>query len=283
MNILYCFDKNYEQHFGVSLTSLLINNPEDFNIYIFLDNLNTKLIKKIETIQEQYNVKIITYEIDEKKLANLTLSIHASFANYYRLLLGSILPEKIDKILYLDSDTIVNNSIKNLYELDINEYYLAARGGKAPGQKKRLLLKNNYYFNSGVMLINLTLWRQHKIGEQALEFAKKNPNMLKLWDQDALNKVIDGDFIILDKKWNSLIDLSSGQNENNKETIIMHFVGSLKPWYSWCFNKEKEIYWLYLKKSLWSDSRPQYPKTFKQTISALKYLWLLIKKSSIFN
>jgi lipopolysaccharide biosynthesis glycosyltransferase len=246
---------------------------------------------KCHKIQENYrDIKIITYEINEKLLQDLPLSNHASLANYYRLLIAQILPKNIDKILYLDSDTVIINSIQDLYDLEINQSYLAALGSKtAVGQSRRLQLKSQGYFNTGVMLINLKRWRENNIGECALKFAKHNPSMMKWWDQDALNKIIDGEFYTLDKKWNYTIDLSvppknnSNINNTNINPVIIHFVGALKPWYLWCFDSRKEIYWLYLKQSLWSSALPQYPRTYKQFLSALKNIWLATKNKLILN
>lgn len=292
MNILFCFDSKYQQHFGVSLTSLLINNPNNINIYIFTDKIDSNFIQKIDIIQEKYeNVNIIIYEIDQESLQDLPFSDHASLANYYRLLMTKILPENIDKILYLDSDTVITNSIKNLYELEINQTYLAAQGSQtAIGQSRRLQLKSQSYFNTGVMLINLKRWREDKIGERSIEFAKQNPSMMKCWDQDALNKIIDGKFDPIDRIWNYTIDLSVApknyivnKNKFRKDPIIIHFVGAVKPWYSWCFDQDKEIYWSYLKKSLWSSSIPQYPQTYKQFLSALKNIWLATKNKLIWS
>ena len=116
------------------------------------------------------------------------------------------------------------------------------------------------------MLINLKKWREEKIGEQAIEFVRKNPDIIKNWDQDALNKVIDGRLFNLEKKWNFLVDLgrekktnkiSKHQSDFFKDANIIHFVGSSKPWFFWINNPKKYVYLTYLKQSLWSTFLPQ--------------------------
>ena len=265
MNVLFCFDKRYEQHFGVALTSLLFNNKTlCIQVYIITDVASQNLIKNLNQLKKNKQIEgFHIYEVENKNFPKLKVSLHISEAAYYRLIVTNLLPDILDKILYLDSDLVVVSPLQELYETDINSYYLAAYGSTSKTFQKRLNLQNNLYFNSGVMLINLKKWREDKIGEKAIEFAKKNPEILKNWDQDALNKVIDGQLLVLERKWNSLIDLGRekqmnyDKNNNNnflKEANIIHFVGSSKPWFFWIINPKKQIYWLYLNQSLWSKS-----------------------------
>lgn len=270
MNILFCFDDKYEQHFIVALTSVLLNNSLPIKVYIITNKISSKLKQNLDKLIDLYKIDINIYFIDENNLGDLKVSQHASLANYFRLFIGDFLPNAINKVLYLDSDLVVNHSLEELYNLDIEQYYIAARGNTTRSQKQRLDLQNNYYFNSGVMLINLQLWRKDKIGKQAIKFVKNNPDKIKLWDQDALNKIIDGKFLLLDKKWNSLVDLYKERSEVNDESAIIHFVGSLKPWHSWCINSDKAFYWSYLRQSLYSDAHPEYPTSLKKILSAIK-------------
>ncbi|MDJ0692051.1 MAG: glycosyltransferase family 8 protein [Xenococcaceae cyanobacterium MO_188.B32] len=270
MNLLFCFDDKYEQHFIVALTSVLLNNRIPIKVYLITNHISSQLKQTLDKLIESYEIDIHINFIDEKYIGDLKVSHHASLANYFRLFVDNLLPTEIDKILYLDSDLVVNGSLEGLYNLNIEQYYIAARGGITRNQKKRLDLQSDYYFSSGVMLINLQSWRKNKIGQQAIEFVKNNPNKIKLWDQDALNKIIDGNFLLLDKKWNSLVDLYEGMSEVNDKSIIIHFVGSLKPWHGWCTNPQKDFYWSYLRQSLYSHVHPEYPTSFKQIVAAIK-------------
>lgn len=266
MNILFCFDQKYEQHFGVALTSLLLNNKHlSVQVYLITDVASQQLIQNLNQLKKNHllnDYKI--YAVEPKQLANLKVSLHISEAAYYRLMAANFLPENLDKILYLDSDLVVVSSLQKLYELDISEYYIAAYATQSRTFKQRLSLNNNLYFNSGVMLINLQKWREDEIGEKAIDFVEKNPDVIKNWDQDALNKVIDGQILKLDRQWNLLVDLGREKNKRQmtidqqnqlKEANIIHYVGSSKPWYFWINNPKKSIYWSYLEQSLWSPSQ----------------------------
>lgn len=273
MEVLFCFDEKYEQHFGVAVTSLILNNIDNLTrIHIVTKKISSNFNKKLEQIKTKADVDFCIYEVEDEEVKNLKVSEHISSAAYYRLLAPDLLPSNLNKVLYLDSDLIVNGSIMELYNYDLSNYIVAAYSGeaKAGTTKKRLELNGDYYFNSGVMLINLETWRHMNIGKKCIEFLRDSPQMILLWDQDALNKVIDGQFLNLDKKWNSLVDLYGGNSLADDQSIIVHFIGSLKPWHSWCISSKKRIYWSYLRQSPWSKFGPEIPNSPQKALSAIK-------------
>jgi lipopolysaccharide biosynthesis glycosyltransferase len=284
MEVLFCFDRRYEQHFGVAVTSLLLNNLNQVSrIHIITDRASKTLKPKLDLLEKNYSIEFCIYEVETEKFENLRLSSHWSIATYFRLLVTDILPVDLDKVLYLDSDLVVDKSLSELFNLDLAEYPLAAWGHHVVSNKKRLGLKNDYYFNAGVILINLAVWRRDQIAQNAFQFAKEHPEIVKCHDQDALNKIVDGNFLHLPQKWNSLVDLYAERSQVTQDSAIIHFVGSLKPWQIWCLNPDKEIYWKYLKQSPWSTVSPMFPRSFKQTLSAGRYIWNCIRKSKIPN
>ncbi|MDX2099948.1 MAG: glycosyltransferase family 8 protein [Leptolyngbyaceae cyanobacterium bins.59] len=276
MNVLFCFDRNYEQHFGVAVTSLILNNAAHLQgIYIITDHISPELKAKLEALTQKHKVTFYPYEIDGKKaeVDKFKIFAHVSAAACYRLLIAEILPPDLEKVLYLDSDLVVNGDLSELYNLDVSNYPVAAFGGKVRTTKQRLQLKNDYYFNSGVLLINLNLWRQQKVGLRAIDIIKNDPESVLLPDQDAINKVVDGNFLLLDKKWNSQVDSYEFQSQVDGDSVIVHYIGSLKPWQGWCMAPEKDLYWSYLKKSPWSDAKAEKPKNVKKLVAATRYLF----------
>ncbi|MGG6282955.1 glycosyltransferase family 8 protein [Leptolyngbya sp. AN03gr2] len=282
MEVLFCFDTRYEQHFGVAVTSLLINNPGQVSkVHIITDRASQSLQSKLDRLQKNHAVPFCTYEIDGKQFSSFKLSAHFSIAAYFRLLAAEVLPSDLDRVLYLDSDLVVTSSLAELWSLDISEYPIAAWGHRVVTNKKRLELQNDYYFNSGVMLINLAAWRRDQIPTQAMQFVNEHPEMIRFVDQDALNKIIDGDFLQLPEKWNSLVDLSTERSQFGEDAAIVHFVGSLKPWQIWCLNPDKAIYWKYLKQSPWSNAFPTLPQNSKQALSAGRYVWNYVRRGGL--
>ena len=265
MYIVFCFDKNYEQHFGVALTSVLLNNIDTpIDLYIITDIADEQLIQKLTGLSKNYKLSFDCYTVDkQERLDNLKVSAHISQAAYYRLLIPELLPKNINRVLYLDSDLVVNSSLEELYELEIDDYLLAAEGSRKNG-----------YFNSGVMLINLERWRNENISEKTIEWAKENEDKLPHWDQSALNHIVGSDFLRINKTWNFQVDLSRRNNSNDLNTDnakIVHFIGSQKPWYFWIADNRKQIYQYYLNKSLWSKSKLE---MISQQMVYLQKSWL---------
>lgn len=267
MNVVFCFDKNYEQHFGVALTSMLLNNTENnINVYIITDIIEKELKQKLDSLSKNYKCSFDCYTIeDSDKLKDVKISGHISKAAYYRLMIADILPKNINKVIYLDSDIVVKSSLEELYQVNVDNYFLAAQGAR----KKR-------YFNSGVMVLNLEQWRNEKISTKVLDWARENKEKLRFWDQTALNNIIGSNFVTIERKWNMEVDLTRKKTDKLNNTSdfdnakIIHFVGGRKPWYFWVLDKRKDIYDDYLQKSLWS--KPKLQKIFQQIGYILKKL-----------
>ncbi|MGK7883518.1 MAG: glycosyltransferase family 8 protein [Crocosphaera sp.] len=267
MNVVFCFDKNYEQHFGVALTSMLLNNTENnINVYIITDIIEKELKQKLDSLSKNYKCSFDCYTIEDSgRLKDVKVSGHISKAAYYRLMIPDILPQNINKVIYLDSDLVVKSSLEELYQVNVDNYFLAAQGAR----KKR-------YFNSGVMVLNLEQWRNEKISTKVLDWARENKDKLRFWDQTALNNIIGSNFVTIDRKWNMEVDLTRKKTDKLNNTSdfdnanIIHFVGGRKPWYFWVLDKRKGIYDDYLQKSLWS--KPKLQKIFQQIGYILKKL-----------
>ena len=108
-------------------------------------------------------------------------------ATYYRLNLAEILPERIDKVLYLDGDVICRKSLVSLWNTDISQ--CAVAGG--PDASETAFEKENHlhlqhwngYFNAGVLLINLRWWREHHSTEAFYSFINEHRDWLRCQDQ----------------------------------------------------------------------------------------------------
>ena len=121
----------------------------------------------------------------------------------------------------------------------------------------RIGLKNGRYFNSGVLLMDLVKWRQQKLTQKLFRWLEQVGTTKILWgDQDALNGVIDGDFVELPKKYNCIV-INNTVLKAEPDDVIVHYIDYVKPWHIYYFDSsEKELYWEYVKKSLWSDMQP---------------------------
>ncbi len=239
-------DDNYSQHCMAMLCSLFENNREEsFIIHVLCNSLSSYNKDSLIKLTESYKQKIIFHVVDESLLEGVQFRINRPLtkAAYYRILLSSTLKD-IEKVLYLDCDMIILGKVRELFELEIKNYALAAVIDNMPydncHQMQLSLPINAHCFCSGIMLINLDYWRLHKIEPQLLDFAKRKRNPLYLHDQDVLNYVLANQWFMLPPKWNvnpTDIKYSSYfRIYHYKEMIfspkVIHYCSGIsKPWY----------------------------------------------------
>ena len=279
MNVVCATDDNFVQHCTIMLTSLLINNT-DVNIFLLTEGLkpqNELIIKQqVEKLKGALEIYLVDTSIIEKfpmpKDTNLS---HISRATYYRLLIPEILPKNVDKVIYLDCDIIVNQSIQDLWNLDLRGYALAAAPQIGSGyEAERLGYPIKYgYFNAGVNVINMDYWRKKNVAKKLIGYIAANYKQIKYHDQDALNAVLYNHTFHLLPMWNmtSLVysyflshrgDKKDGKivnsyelekknaNKYKENPIIVHVVSKPKPWQKGCVHPLSSLYYDYAKKTL---------------------------------
>lgn len=244
-NIVFAVDNFYVEQLCVAIISLLRNN-NNLKIYIINNGLND--FHRLTKLTENYCCQIVDIKIQDKQLEDLPISHHINISTYYRLLIPELVNE--DKVLYLDSDLIVNGSIYDLYHVDISRHYLAAVENSGPNSHASSLgLKNSSdYFNAGVMLMNLELFRLHNIADKALLYIRNNQSLIKLWDQDGLNAIVDGKWVRVNKIFNAQTGhFNVNYSMLEDDPIIIHFTTSDKPWHFGNRHPYKSLYWHYLR------------------------------------
>ena len=248
--VVFAIDSHFIPYFTTSLTSLLSNNSALFSEIYVVTNFasNRKLNKSLDFFKEKFGKEITTINIDDSEISKLKISKkdHVSNMTYARLLFSEILPEKI---LYLDSDVIILGSLEELCNITFKDEYLMAVN-EAEWKKNstpKSLIKNNLighgYFNAGVMLINLKLWREKAVTDKLIQIAILNHNELRYWDQDVLNIAFRDSWSSLNRKYNAF-ELTT---KVNPQPAIVHFTGNLKPWHILSAHPYKKKYLEYQK------------------------------------
>ncbi|PTU32915.1 glycosyltransferase family 8 protein [Stenotrophobium rhamnosiphilum] len=125
---------------------------------------------------------------------------------WYRTLLPDLLPE-LDRVLYLDTDIVVRESLAEFFDADIGDTYGACINDYLaaiahPEVAKNIDIAYEKYFNSGVMLLNLKTLRRDGGGQRILDIARKNVGHLHFPDQDALNLAIGFNIHLVSPRWN---------------------------------------------------------------------------------
>ena len=270
-------DKNFGKFAGITITSLVHNNVEhDLVVHIVYDELLQEDMEKLQQMERLYrNLTLRFYQITSTE--GMTFVVppgHITQAMYYRYLFADMLPPEITKIIYLDADIICKGDILPLWQLDLQGKVLAAARDYGEDRScDRIGLKNGRYFNSGVLLMDLTKWRQQKLAQKLFQWLEQVGGTKILWgDQDALNGVIDGEFVELPKNFNCIVINNTTLNED-LQAVIVHYIDYVKPWHSYYVDSNaKELYWQYVKKSLWSDLKPQDGKTVQTVMMTARLL-----------
>lgn len=268
INIVFATNQTYIQHLCAALKSLLENNKDSsFKVYIINSGISKKIYANILTVVKPYNCQLESIVISDDFFKELVLTHHYSKEIYYRLLIPELINE--EKVLYLDADIIINGSIKELYNQNINDYYVCAIEDPFFDRYSELDIKKEFrYFNSGVMLINVKKWRDTDLHKKVIAFVEKNYKLVHFPDQDALNALICGNWKRLPLKYNLTMILDN--NYENKfpcfskeelreakiNPIIIHYTGGSKPWHLKNTHPYKQLYWKYLRMTPYRFSLP---------------------------
>jgi lipopolysaccharide biosynthesis glycosyltransferase len=267
--VLFCTDNNYWQHMGATLASLLSSNGRHrFRILVCSLEPNPENEMKIRQIAQEFGNATVEFILFTPKYREaLPVDRYISLGAYLRLFVTEYVDPALDKLLYLDSDLIIRKDIETLWAADIDAYLAAAavepRFHENPG-----IVPGEPYFNSGVMLINLSRWRSEgDLIEQFIACAKQKFSALPYWDQDILNIVLRGRVAFLSPRWNfhaiyaELLPEQLGFARDEFLSIrrnpdIIHFTSKDKPWHYIPEPQYKRCYWEALSRTPWKGAVP---------------------------
>jgi lipopolysaccharide biosynthesis glycosyltransferase len=271
MNIAITLDKNYMQHAAVMLYSLIQSNKDSsIDVYAICDDkIPEDAWDRLSKVYANTQLTVKRIIIDPSKFSNFKLSDHATLANYYRIQLAELIPSDIDFILYLDVDIVILKNLKELYNIKLGDNYVAAtEDPDNPVRFKFGFAASDPYFNSGIMLVNLTAWRKEKLNEQLCDFVLNNADIIQYWDQDAFNVICKQHWLPLPPKYNLQTNIfyiqgkdaitydSTAMQQAIADPTIIHFTGKSKPWEYMDQHPRKEVYYNYLKKTPWRNFKP---------------------------
>lgn len=250
--IAYCIDSNYTLPLAVSIRSLIdtLDNGITPEIFILHSRLPPGAQEKIRRAADpQQRLSFTWIEVSDSPVNSLKFGLHFSSANYFRLLLPDLLPTRLDRVLYLDADTILKFDVCRLLDLFDSSYPLQAvldYSGTLGNPLVQLedpsrfgLSPSSPYFNSGVLLINLATWRKEEISGQIIHFAQAHPDSLFFVDQTAINIVLSGRIGELPPAWNAQTEhpnVLNGQwavpfiGQDLSAARLIHFTSEFKPW-----------------------------------------------------
>lgn len=261
ISIAFASSDFYAPYLGVSIKSLIVNSRCDkhYNIFILDNGISENNKHRLKALQTGH-ISINFVDMNEY-LGNIDNSVFYIYppytvATYLRFFLPEVFPE-LDRILYIDSDTIIEKDVADLFYCDLDESYLAA---VEDFEVKRIaynsieirdylqnalqLKKIESYFQAGVLLFNLKKMRETNFTEQCFEMLSRIGNPMFL-DQCVLNAICGNSYVRLNPSWNVEWHLSfqTDELENNLDAMdysrysesfgnpfIIHYTSKVKPW-----------------------------------------------------
>ena len=284
LNVLFSSNDDFCPYLGVSLYSFLEHNHDEFeniNIFIFDDGIGDDNKDKLNQISKQFNQELSFIKVSDiqSRFGNEIHSMEkegvSSLTTYSRLFTSSIIKD-VDRLLYLDADSLILGSFKELWDIDLENYYIGAVEDLLSIDviKENIGMDSNQgYINAGFLLINLKKWREDKIEEKFLDFQRKTQDKFIFHDQGIINGVCKDHILYLHPKYNlisifhgieyeKIIKLGGLTDYYDKETvedaqenpIFVHFSGGdlNRPW----FNRQQpyhELYYEYVNKTPFKD------------------------------
>jgi UDP-glucose:(glucosyl)LPS alpha-1,3-glucosyltransferase len=276
VHIAFGVDAHYYRGMGVTITSVIENNPAvDFVFHVFAFSITADDKERLQQLEKLHDIVIQLHLLDVdvlREFKQFPCFEHHSLGTFIRLLIPSRLKDITRKVLYLDADLLCFGDLSELLALDLGDCVAAAVGDEQDTTVKTQIpalgLKNGHYFNAGVMLIDVQNWVAADAQDQALkELTTRN---LRFADQDALNIALDGRIKYIDVKWNyryHLVDyLCRGQNQLKvpHPFVLMHFTGPVKPWHSWCLHDIREQFVNIQSRSPWAEIPLDDPRTARE-------------------
>ena len=272
IHVAYGCSNEYSKFAGTSLLSLFENHsypPPSITVHIFhANNFTQENRDRFNYLAGRYNQQIKFYNV-EKLIPDIVDKLNHSFTPearqryplmaYVRMLPGQILPKDIHKIIYMDSDTIVNLDIKELWQIELGDKPLAAfdvllklrASVSIPPIVKDGIVKFEDYFNDGGSIImNLDRLREEheKIMDGVRVITEKKYFYI---DQDILNYCFSKDYIRLPKKFNFFVSLQPRFSNTSIEKNILHYVAQDRSLGMDVRDKYNRLWFSYFMKTPW--------------------------------
>lgn len=281
LNVLYQFNEKYVPFAGTSIVSLLENNKsvDDITIYVLCEDVLPESKLKLKTQIDEYgrnSVFIDAVSIIEKMKKLGINDYRGSYATNIKMFVTEFIPINVERLLYIDSDTIICGNLGEVLEFDMKGNPVAmCQDSLCKNHKKSVgFSKEDKYFNGGIMLFEMKEWRALHCTERICEHLKNDRSFYMAPDQDLINIVLKNQIAQLPISYNlqpihlvykySMYKLMFGQpcyySEQEVEAaiqkpVIYHtfrYLGEF-PWHKGNLHPNTPMFDKYLAISKWND------------------------------
>lgn len=255
MNIVFTSDDNFVRQTAAAMVSVFENNKKErVVVYLLSKGITDENKRVLESMANAYGQTLSVSEIGD---------VHQYFEEKIdtggwndivlaRLFLDKILPDEVERVLYLDGDVIIRHSLKDLWETDLKGNVLGMVMEPTTKKERKELLgipRNGNYYNAGVLLIDLKQWKEKQVGKRIVSYFKEHGSHLFANDQDAINGELKDEIYPLDLIYNycntyyfypyrAIKKMVGRDDYYDKDTyirmindpVIVHYLGEERPW-----------------------------------------------------
>jgi len=289
-NVIYACNDGYAKLAGISLISLLKNNPSiGIRCFFILDNVSQKNIDKLKEIKSTYSNLVEIVFVDAASIVeniskyvtgyvnSIDVNMGGGYTSYTRLFFEGFIPETEERIVYIDCDTLVVGDIEALFLMDMKGKPIAMSYDCTNVKYKKVLhlAKTDRYYNAGILVIDTKEWKKRKCFQRLFDEVKKGVSYIFV-DQDFINICLRDEITKFSFRFNycssfymfssvksisfvfGLNDFNSEMedfNEAKNNPCILHFNGNMltRPWYHNSQHPIKSIYDTFYFESPWKD------------------------------
>lgn len=250
-------DDRYAAFAAVAAASMLekSSRPDLIEVHILHRSLTPDIATRLRRLIHN-RLGVVQFH-DLTTLIDSSTQYLPSMPHFYRLLAPQVLPDDVDRFVYLDCDLLVRGDLHRLAGVNLDgtiaacQDYLGTMQEAVANHDELGLAAAAPYFNSGVMVVDRRKWAAANVSERVLECTRANEPHLYAQDrffqyeQYALNVVLHGTVTYLDRSWNY------GSEYPFRQANIVHFNGHGKPWSPTCTAQFRDEFYAVLHHAGW--------------------------------
>ncbi len=288
ITVVLAADSMFSKQLAVVIASISESSNRDHRVFVLHDDYERSLMSQISAAAGEA-VTLCWLDARSLRLQDAHLPPSLPTAALFRLRIGDLLPEDVERVIYIDADTAVRRPLDELWETNLNGCVLGAvRDSVVPwaAAPKGLpwsevgVPPETPYFNSGVLVVDMRAWRSQRISEHAVELLTQHRFLYG--DQCALNTVLRGAWAPIGPQWNIQGGHLAGDGSlawvaESRERLaaaiddpaIVHFnnSGLGRPWESECTHPYRDLWLEYLDRTSWRGWRPRAKPSHAQSIA----------------
>jgi lipopolysaccharide biosynthesis glycosyltransferase len=263
---------DYVAHTAAMLHSVLeTQRGHDVHIHFMHGpDISVELERKVDEMVRREGGAIEFLHVDDSQVDGLPTVGFTRKATWYRIFLPELLPD-VDRLLYLDADLVVLDSLTPLWDIDLDGSWLGAvtnvfQDNHMHRPTELGLAGPEVYFNAGVLLMNLREMRRDDRTAALLEYGVRNAQRIEWRDQDALNVVLGERRLALHPRWNCMNSFYAFHRNARvhgrwalrqalRKPAIRHFEGpgQNKPWDEGADPAQRALYMRHRRATPWPE------------------------------